>query len=50
MCDLNDDFEDLEMNFTQSEIKMLGWDDKEWIVEGVIFVFFIFAIIYLYCF
>jgi hypothetical protein len=49
MCDLNDDFEDLEMNFTQSEIKMLGWDDKEWIVEGVTFILFICGIIYLYC-
>ena len=41
MYDLNGDFEDLKMNFTQSKIEILGWADKEWIVEDVTFTFFI---------
>ncbi|GLR74068.1 hypothetical protein GCM10007855_09420 [Aliivibrio sifiae] len=49
MCDLNEDFEDLEITFTPSEIRMLGWDDKEWLIESITFIASICMIIYLYC-
>ena len=46
MCDLNEDFEDLEINFTPSEIRMLGWDDKECIIESVTFLLLVSFLIY----
>ncbi|WP_017021137.1 hypothetical protein [Aliivibrio logei] len=50
MCDLNEDFKDLEINFTPSEIRMLGWDDKEWIIESITFIASICMIIYFFLF
>ncbi|ACH64413.1 hypothetical protein VFMJ11_A0044 [Aliivibrio fischeri MJ11] len=49
MCDLNEDFENLEIKLTKAEIKLLGWDDKEWLIEAMVFIFFICAIITFYC-
>lgn len=50
MCDLDENFEDLEITFTEDEIKILCWDDKEWFIKGVTFIASIALLIYLYFF
>ncbi|WP_181044678.1 MULTISPECIES: hypothetical protein [Aliivibrio] len=50
MCDLDESFEDLEITITEDEIKILGWDDKEWFIESITFISSIILLIYLYFF
>ncbi|MGF1751183.1 hypothetical protein [Vibrio cionasavignyae] len=38
MCKLDEGYEDLMFEIDDSDIEMLGWDDKEWWFELIVFL------------
>ncbi|EDL54790.1 hypothetical protein [Vibrio mediterranei] len=38
MCELDEGYDDLNFELNESEVEFLGWNDKEWLIELMVFL------------